>query len=157
MKMPYTLGRTSKRLKILEYCQSPIQFKDLKKKVGITDGGLAKALKAFAQQGWLQKVPGFPPPHPQVPRLWQLTTEGRKILSEAKRSRLSPVDFMRLPTKITINHLGVKGGDGDTMLWDIGQAVKRYVDRHVDKAFLITVQVGARRFKRKPASAKHVA
>lgn len=136
----------SKRLLILEICKSPIQWKDLREKIGYGDRGLSIALKKFVEQGWLQKVAS--PLTPDNPKkiCYETTAEGREILDRALKSKLSFVDFMKLPNRITVNELGVEGGDGDIMLWDIAQAVKRYVGRH-SEPFVITVQVGVRRFK----------
>lgn len=48
-----------------------------------------------------------------------------------------------LVENVTVNHLGLEGDDGETLLSDIAQAIRRYLAKHSDKPILVMVQYSA--------------
>ena len=134
-KMANVLARISKKPKIIQLCVRPMQFRDLKREVGISDAGLTKNLKALQKLGWLQK---------NQEGMYELTAAGRKILPQAKivesvltlNFKTSPV----LAKNVTVNHLGLEGDDGDTLLSDTAQAIRRYIAKHSDKPIILMIQ-----------------
>jgi predicted ArsR family transcriptional regulator len=126
--------RRSKKQKILQLCNTPIRFTDLKKKVRITDAGLAKNLKAFQTQGWLQK---------NQEGKYELTAAGRITLTYTQRTDTVQVNLKTSPILVentTVNHLGLEGADGESLLSDIAQAIRLYLSKHSDKPILVTVE-----------------
>lgn len=124
----------SKKQKVFQLCAEPMRFRDLKREVGISDAGLAKNLKALQKLGWIQKNED----------MYELTRAGRRILPQAKivesiltlNFKTSPV----LAKNVTVNHQGLEGDDGQTLLSDIAQATSRYIAKHPDKPITLMIQ-----------------
>lgn len=126
--------RISKKQKVIQLCAEPMRFRDLKREVGISDAGLTKNLKALQKLGWLQK---------NREGMYELTAAGRRILPQAKivesiltlNFKTSPV----LAKNVTVNHQGLEGDDGETLLSDIAQATSRYTAKHSEKPITIMI------------------
>ena len=112
-----------------------MQFRDLKREVGISDVGLTKNLKALQKLGWLRNISRG---------TYQLTAAGRRMVPQAKivQSVLA-LDFKTSPVlakNVTVNHRGLDGDDRDILLSEIAQATGRYIAKHSGKPITVIIQ-----------------
>jgi DNA-binding HxlR family transcriptional regulator len=133
--MANVLARMSKKQKIIQLCEKPMHFRDLKREIGISDAGLAKNLNALRELGLLRKTSSS---------TYELTAAGRRIAPQAKMvEKILTLNFKTSPVlakDVTVNHQGLEGDDRDVLLSEIAQATTRYIVNHSDKPFSIMIQ-----------------
>lgn len=118
---------------MIRLCETPRSFTAIKKELGISDPGLTKQLKALQKLGWLQKRPEG----------YELTRAGRRILPQAQRAEILSLDFKTSPIlvkNVTVNHQGLEGDDGETLLSDIAQGIRRYIAKHSEMPLTLMIQ-----------------
>lgn len=125
--------RMSKMHKIIELCEEPKRFTELKRAIGISDPGLTKHLKSLQRLGWVRKMDDG---------RYGLTGSGREVLPTARRAALTLAEFKSTPMWVdgmNTTHFGVEGEDGIRLLSKVREAVMGYRKRHPDKAFVVSV------------------
>ncbi len=121
----------SKMPKVIQLCEEPQRFSDLKKPIGISDAGLTKHLKGLQKLGWIRKMEDG---------RYELTDSGRQILPHAQRAESVLANFKTAPRihdNVVVQYLGVEGEDGEALLDRINKAVKGYLKKHPDKPFTV--------------------
>lgn len=125
--------RMSKMHKIIELCEEPKKFTELKKAIGISDPGLTKHLKSLQKLGWVRKLDDG---------RYGLTASGREVLPTARRAAMTLAEFKATPMWIdgmNTTHYGVEGGDGVRLLAKVREAVMSYRKKHPEKGFVVSV------------------
>jgi Mn-dependent DtxR family transcriptional regulator len=130
--------RVSKSSKIIRLCEKPIRFTALKKEARISDAGLTKILTALRRRGWIRK---------RDDKMYQLTAAGRTILPQVQLAEILLLNFNHLISttpklleNVTISHLGLKGEDGESLLREIAQAMKRHLALPSNERIVLIVQ-----------------
>lgn len=75
--------------------------------------------------------------------MYVLTPAGRKILPQAQTAEILSLDFKTSPIlvkNVTVNHQGLEGKDGETLLSDIAQATRRYIAKHSERPLTLMMQ-----------------
>jgi predicted transcriptional regulator len=126
--------RVSKSWKIIRLCEKPTRYIDLRRESGISDRGLSGILERFVRQGIIRK---------RSDGLYELTAEGRAIIPQAQLAESLLLSFETEPKlleNVTISHLGLKGKEGKSLVREVAQALKRYLDLHSNQRTTIIVQ-----------------
>lgn len=132
--MGNVLARISKKQKLIQLCEKPMSFTDLKREVDISDAGLSKDLKTLQKRGWLRK---------SSEGMYKLTSSGRKILPQVQRVESVLGKFKTSQTLVkyvTFSHQGLEGEDADLLEHEIAQAIERYIAKHPDKPITLMIQ-----------------
>jgi DNA-binding HxlR family transcriptional regulator len=122
--------RMSKTNRIIELCEEPQRFSDLKRGVGISDAGLTKHLKTLQKLGWIQKMQNGK---------YSLTESGRHVLPSAQRAASVLVNYKTTvkTRNVVIHHYGLEGKDGEKLVNRIGDTAREYLDNHPAKSFSV--------------------
>lgn len=127
------LMKMSKMHRIVDLCEEPRRFSELKKMVGISDAGLNKDLKSLQKLGWLEKLEDG---------RYGLTKVGRDMLPNIRRASSVIGDFrtVSMPQgNPVINYMGLEDEDGRTLLQEMSDALRKYINKHSDRFFTIIV------------------
>jgi predicted ArsR family transcriptional regulator len=131
------MARRSRRDDILRLCKIAQRYTDLKETLRLTDRGLTKHLKVLQKGGLLQKRQVEPGLH-----LYELTPAGRTVFAatEKKGSVRPKLESLVFLENVIEHHLELEGKDGEKLLEEIRDAIRRYVVKHSKKPILITLE-----------------
>jgi DNA-binding HxlR family transcriptional regulator len=134
--MANVFARISKNSKIIQLCEKPMRFTDLKKEVEISDAGLNKNLKALQKVGWIRR-------RLKEGGTYELTLAGRRVLPQAQRAETLSLDFKTAPKlldNVVIHHIGLED-DGESLLREIAQAIEHYIpNKYSDETLTLIIQ-----------------
>jgi DNA-binding HxlR family transcriptional regulator len=125
--------RMSKMHLIIQACEEPRRFTELKESIGLSDAGLTKHLNSLQKLGWLTKTGDGS---------YVLTDAGRRLVPTAQRAATVLDDFKRAPQRVegvSIDYIGLEGREAKELLDAVSDSVQRLLGKHPAKHFGVMI------------------
>ena len=125
--------KMSKTHMIIQLCERPRRFGELKAALRISDAGLTKHLDSVRKLGWVKKTKDGS---------YTLTPAGKRVLPTAQRAASMLREFKRVPTSgdgVSIDYHGLEGSNADTLLRQLSTTLGRFLARQPGHSFSVLI------------------
>ena len=125
--------RMSKMHMLIQLCERPRRFGELKAALRISDAGLTKHLDSVQKLGWVKKAGDGS---------YSLTPAGRRVLPTAQRAAAALREFKRAATGVSgasIDYHGLRGPEADLFVRQLSAALRRYLRERPAAPFSVLI------------------
>ena len=125
--------RMSKMHMVIQLCERPRRFGELKDALHISEAGLTKHLDAVQRLGWVEKADDG---------TYVLTAAGKRVLPTAQRASAALSEFKRAPIDVkgaTIDYAGLQEKEARAFLRSVAIALGRYLADGQRRPFSVLV------------------